>query len=253
MLSNSIAEWIISRCTSKERAASIAGDLIEIRSQKGDRWFWLSLAGTVVSLVWRRPFAFVAALYAGTWAYSAFQMAVFGIHAEHPLQELVWMPSFNLLIGIAAILWAVLLYGAIRYGLTDRTTQLTLTLTVLVTAMIYFWWQPVVLAMCIAASIVVAAISISVRERRGAIFALTAAVGAGVGTSMLAGFLDLRRLAYAGLIGDRELRMHPSIAWIDFCGLLAILWMTTAAFSRTHDYFLRKRLSNSEIEGGISA
>jgi hypothetical protein len=252
MLSNSVAEWIVCRCISKERAASIAGDLIEIKIKKGDTWFWLSLAGIVVSLVWRRFLAFLAALYAGGWAMSALQMAVFGIHSEHPVQEIPWVPWFSLLLGVGSILWAVLLYGAIRYGLADQTTQLTLALTALVTTVVGFWWQPVVLATCIAASILVAVISISVRERRTATVPLMAAIAAGVGTAIVLRFLDLRRLVYTGLIGDRELRMHPSIAWIDFCSVLTVLWMITAAFSHTHDYFLRKRMSNSETEGEVS-
>ncbi len=61
MHSASIAEWIVGRFTSGKRAASIVGDLLELESQNGALWFWLSLARVVLALAWRWPLAFVAA------------------------------------------------------------------------------------------------------------------------------------------------------------------------------------------------
>ncbi len=66
-----IAQWIVSRFTSKKRAAAIVGDLLELATQKGRLWFWFSLAGVVVSLAWRRPLAFAAALCVYFAAFSA--------------------------------------------------------------------------------------------------------------------------------------------------------------------------------------
>ena len=65
------AQWIVSRFTSKKRAAAIVGDLLELATQKGRLWFWFSLAGVVVSLAWRRPLAFAAALCVYFAAFSA--------------------------------------------------------------------------------------------------------------------------------------------------------------------------------------
>ena len=53
MRSASFAEWIIARFTTKARASSIIGDLLEAVPEKGNLWFWLSVAGVFFSLTWR--------------------------------------------------------------------------------------------------------------------------------------------------------------------------------------------------------
>jgi hypothetical protein len=250
MLNNAAAEWILRRCTSQDRAASIVGDLVELKAQKGAFWFWLSLMGVTLSLVWQRPLAFIAALYTGTWAFSAFQMAIWGVHAQHRPGEYFWMPVFSVLTGFGSMLWAVLLYSAIRYGLNDRVTQLTFALTGLVTAVIYLWWQPVVLAICIVVSICVISASILTQKYRRAIIVPFVTFAVSMAASIVAGLIDLqsRHIIYPDPIGDRELRAHPSIVWVDFACLLMVAWMTTTAFSRTHNYLLRKQSTDPEIE-----
>ncbi len=44
-----VAEWILRLVTTPDRAASIAGDLLEEASSRGIVWFWLNLFGTVAS------------------------------------------------------------------------------------------------------------------------------------------------------------------------------------------------------------
>ncbi len=43
MRSASIADWLLRRVASKEQAASIVGDLVEISPRKGIVWFWLAV------------------------------------------------------------------------------------------------------------------------------------------------------------------------------------------------------------------
>jgi hypothetical protein len=45
------AEWLLSLVVTRESAASMVGDLLE--EARGTVWFWISLAGTVCSLLWR--------------------------------------------------------------------------------------------------------------------------------------------------------------------------------------------------------
>jgi len=46
------AEWLLSLTTTRERAASTAGDLLEGSSGRGTFWFWWSLGRTTTSNVW---------------------------------------------------------------------------------------------------------------------------------------------------------------------------------------------------------
>jgi hypothetical protein len=96
MHSASIAEWIVARFTSEKRAASIVGDLLELKPQKGPLWFWISLARVIVALGWRRPLASIAAFYAASWAFGGFQMAIWGIHAQHRPPD-PWIGVFGVL------------------------------------------------------------------------------------------------------------------------------------------------------------
>jgi hypothetical protein len=47
------AEAILSLTTSRDHAASIAGDLVQQAPLKGTIWFWGSLVGTTASLTWK--------------------------------------------------------------------------------------------------------------------------------------------------------------------------------------------------------
>jgi hypothetical protein len=53
MHSDHIAEWILSLVTSRDRAASIAGDLTEGAAARGAVWFWTGVLRTAASLLWR--------------------------------------------------------------------------------------------------------------------------------------------------------------------------------------------------------
>jgi hypothetical protein len=155
-----IAEWILCRLISNERAASIVGDLVEIGERKGALWFWLSFAGVVFSSLWRRSLAFIAALYAGTWTFSEFIATADSIYSKHyPTGG--WNLAFGPLIFTGSTVWAVFFYAAIRYGFLDRTMQLAFVWAGLFTTVICFWWQPAMLAVCIAAAFFVVLGSIS--------------------------------------------------------------------------------------------
>lgn len=48
-----IAEWLLILVTSRERAASIVGDLVESADTQGSVWFWSSVLRATASLLWR--------------------------------------------------------------------------------------------------------------------------------------------------------------------------------------------------------
>ena len=118
MRSDFVAEWILARFTTRSRAASIVGDLLENRCEKGTLWFWRSFAGIVLAVAWRWPFAFASAFYLGLHALGALQMPIYGVNAAHrPPQE--WMLVFDVLPGLGMLLWMAAPYAAIRFGLRD--------------------------------------------------------------------------------------------------------------------------------------
>jgi hypothetical protein len=100
MRSIHIAEWILALVTSRDRAASTAGDLAERAAARGAVWFWFAVLRTATSLLWRdvtekpaRPaalaFAGLAVLVAADYLSAALDGVAFFIAALHtgrPLQ-----------------------------------------------------------------------------------------------------------------------------------------------------------------------
>ena len=52
-----IAEWILAQMFPADRAAAIAGDLLEDAASRGSGWFWRSVAETVFRSAWRELLA----------------------------------------------------------------------------------------------------------------------------------------------------------------------------------------------------
>jgi hypothetical protein len=244
MRNASVAEWIVSRFTSKERAASIVGDFVELESQKGAMWFWFSIAGVLLSLCWRRVLGLIAVLYASGWTYAHFQMALFGIHSRHRPMEL-WVEALLMLAFVGNLLWMMLLYGAISYGVRDRATQMLFLWTVLMTSIILFWLKPTILAACLALGLILAWSSMSNLENRRAMLVLTATTVAGVVSGFVAAYAGGRyqNFVYPGPLGIKGLTAHPSIIWVHICLLLIVVWNTTTVYSRMHARMTRNRLA----------
>jgi len=53
MRNTHLAEWVLSLVTSRERAVSTVGDLLEEAETRGALWFWASVGWTAWSLAWR--------------------------------------------------------------------------------------------------------------------------------------------------------------------------------------------------------
>lgn len=246
MHSSSIAEWIVARFTDKQRAVSMVGDLVELEPQKGSVWFWLSLIRVVISLSWRRSLAFIVAPYAGLWMLGKLAAGLQNSYLRHAPPGSWGVPgNLDLLPLIGAFFWLMLLYTAIRYGVSDRVTQLVLAFAGMITAVVYAWGQPMALAICIALGVCVLTASATGREYRRAAMVLLVAGVTGLGGWLLAMFLAYKyqRHVYPGPLGDRELREHPSIGWVSFALLMMTGWMITIACSRMHCWLMRdKRL-----------
>jgi hypothetical protein len=253
MRSHAVAEWIVGRFTNKSRAASILGDLEELKPQKGRLWFWLSFVRVVFSLAWRRPIAFVAAVLATfVWVGGDMSLVVpiWRSHA-YKLPDHRWMFASNVLSTIGTVLLTVLMYSAIRYGFRDGLTRLALVLTPIVAAaVIYCWWQSAVLAVSILVGILVAAAYIANKQRIREVLAFTIVIVVGSAGSVLASRLWS---LYLHLIhGKAEVRAHPSAIWVSLCISLCELLLTTLlvtiACSRTHGWLMAAQRLDSEID-----
>jgi hypothetical protein len=127
-----LLERVLARFTTPDRAASILGDLLETSHTKGKLWFWVSFARVLLSLAWRAPAAWFG-------AYAAGGMLFVSMVNHDPLWNsvgfkdvdpsgLVTVLSFCF-VGIPGIaLWFIAPYAALRFGLSDRFTQLAVSL-----------------------------------------------------------------------------------------------------------------------------
>jgi hypothetical protein len=244
---------MVARFTSKKRAAAVVGDLAELEPQKGLLWFWASTARVVLSLSWRRVLAFIAAFYGGNWALRGF-VAASGIYAQHRPPEHFWMALVTVLSLAGMFLCMLLFYTALRYGTQNRVTQLALTWTGLVTAVIFLWWQPVILLACVALSIWLMSLAILKTEYRKAALVILVSVATGFGGFLLTAYLDARytRFIYSGPIGSKELQEHPSVVWLGFCMMFITTWLVTTACSHMHHWLLRDKLLDEEVEEGVA-
>ncbi len=252
MLNASIAEWVLRRLASPERAASMVGDLVEIGEQRGPLWFWFSLAGVALSLAWRRPLAFVATLYAGVWTFGWFMNTTDTIYSQHYPQGL-WNNAFGPLILVGSTLWAAFLYVAIRYGVLDRAAQMTFVWAGLITAVIYFWWQPVVLGLCIAVALLLVSASMAKRSLREEALVVLVSVALGSAARFLAiipaglyqNFLG-RRLHI--LWGSREVQEHRSLLWAYLCMVVLSFLASTSVWARLHNWLMRSHRLDLEAD-----
>jgi hypothetical protein len=241
MHSVSTAEWIVARFAGKKQAASIVGDLLEVKPQKGTYWFWFSLAGVVLSLAWRRPVAFVAAICT-FFAACGGSFLLQSLHLRFMVPDYPWRNVWGVLFLVSNGLWLTLVYAAIRFGVRDRVTQISLALAPLTTAGLYFWSRPAILLASITLIACVVAASILRSERRRAALVLLVVLMAGCGVFLLTdGVATLyRHFMYPGLAGDSEMQRHPGLLWIEFCMLFLMTpWMMTSACSRMHRWLLR--------------
>ncbi len=241
MRSDSLAEWILRLCTSRDRAASVIGDLIELRQRKGLPWFWLSLAGAVVRLLWRPVAALVAAFYANNWAFSIFQMTLWGVHSHHHIPDGPWAALlFGILSVTSASLCLILVYAAVRYSTLDAATQIAAAFAAVTTGIIYLWWQPIGLGLVLTVliAVLVASQSSSVRRKDfTTVFAAVIVANAGFLVTMCLATVWQRHL-FAGQWGDKEMRAHPSLLWLTFFLMLITAWLTTVTYSALRSHFM---------------
>jgi hypothetical protein len=245
-----IAEWIVARFTSKKRAAAIVGDLLELAPENGRPWFWLSLAGVILSLAWRRPLAFAAALCVYFAAFSASFWRAY-LHFRFTIPDPHWRTVWGVLFQASNCLWFIVVYAAIRHGVRDRVTRLLLALSVPITAGLYCWERPTILVACIALTIcVLAASTLNNKLRRGLLIVVAVLmVNAGI-FLLTAGLIALcLRFLHPAPTGNGGMQPALAVQWVEFCMLFLIAPLAmTSAYSRMHNWLMRDPSPDSQTQ-----
>ncbi|HEY4837263.1 MAG TPA: hypothetical protein VIH72_01565 [Candidatus Acidoferrales bacterium] len=149
MHSASFAEWIIAGFTTKARAASIIGDLLEAVPEKGRLWFWLSVARVFFSLTWRRPLAYVAAMGIVLCWVRAFRFTVFGRPSSFAVLTQQWMQQYLHVLVANSLLSVAFVYTAIVYGPEDPFVRRIAIVWILFEGLIFFGTTPGVALACV--------------------------------------------------------------------------------------------------------
>lgn len=219
-----LAEWILRRTTTPERAEAEIGDLLELRPVKGGLWFWAAVLRLAARQGWRGLLAFLAAFYGAAWGQQALMMRTSGYNSPHPFPSVfpdpIWWLKFlpSYLDWTGTICLALFLYIGIRFGPGDKLVQGAAFLGATIWLVVFFWWQPIVFILACAVSIC------------SGIWALTRKIWHGTLLSIAALALTYVCLVFGGyyltflyqkqiagpLIGTAELHAHPSITWVAF-------------------------------------
>jgi hypothetical protein len=232
------AEWILARCTDGSRAASIVGDLLEMTAERGSFAFWFPVVRIVISFVWLRTLAFVAAFYVGLFSITEFRELVYGTRWVHPPPGR-WAPPIAL-VWLEILLCIAASYAVIRYGIRDTFAQLAAAFCCLMTLTIISGWKPIVTVVCIllAASVLI----VSVRSARWsrALVALVAALAFGFAGSFVA--LQLQRMSLD------VFAPYAVPRWVDVCYQVLTIWTVTAPCAWAHKRIIQRDQETLGVE-----
>jgi hypothetical protein len=177
-----IAEWMLKHAAGAERGTAVYGDLTEMAGTRGHLWFWFAYARTLFIFTWRTPVAVVAAVVSIKYLRSRVFARLLGAYYIHPNYARIYedrmlvhrhpylshIPS-TVSLAAVSVLWIVLPYIAIRFGLKNRLTYLAGVLFLLGLPVYTFRPQLFIVTGFASALIVVAALA-SAEWRRQMVF-----------------------------------------------------------------------------------
>jgi hypothetical protein len=243
MRSASLAEWIIARFTTKDRAACIIGDLLEAVPEKGKLWFWVSVAGVFFSLTWRHALALAGAFYLFSYprvSGHALMLSASEMEIEIVVRQTLKTLFYAYLFSLGFQLRLGVFYMAIRYGLKDMFVRYILAAWVLVAILNrYFYKSPQIVIACVGlASCAVVYSAVSAQRRKG-LLALACVIAILFAWYEFSGPMDLILFRAMLLVAPS----HTSLA----ASLMALL-VQTFVFARVHYLFFEKNSRSSKSE-----
>ena len=182
-----LADWLLARYTTEACAASIIGDLIEDRHERGGIGFWWSLCTILWSFVWRRALAFAVALVFGLISFDFLHNLMYTVHATYvPSGEWgIWLDFICL---TSILLSFGMAYTAVRYGVKDIFAQQVIALWGLTAILSAYWWMPVVTVAVTILGVSFLLFSFFFAPRRQALLASVVALSFAVAVYWLASF-----------------------------------------------------------------
>ncbi len=224
------AEMVLSLVATRERAATIAGDLVEGAAGR-DSWFWRSLATTAIALFWRSGLAylltgFIAALM--IWGFNQSAKAPHGVGRIGTLFG--WCATLLLMTAVRS---------ALRYGLHDMVTLLSAVLGLAASCGVWFRWVAPVPLICGAAAVCIVSFSVMTKDGRKALGIVSAVIV----LSGIGGFLILGLLAgaVAGKCNQTWLGWIATLVFLGAQALLISIVLDRAKSSITLDSVVRLR------------
>lgn len=176
MPSVTVAEWLLSRFTSRTQAASIVGDIVESGGNKSGFHFWSSFIPVLCSMALRGCIAYAAALGLGLFSHDFLHNLVFTANAAHQPPH-GWKFLFDFVCLVSVLLSFAVPYLAIRFGLHDAFTQEVVFGWGLTCVFSVYWWIPAVSVVCIVLTAGGLVSSIISANRRRTMLAFVVALG----------------------------------------------------------------------------
>jgi hypothetical protein len=237
MRSSQWAEWIVGRFTSSAKAATLIGDLEELRPQKGSLWFWSSLDLFVAGLCWRRIVALIVVSYLAMRIFGGLTFIVARAISQHqPHQS--WVSALLIFLEIDALLWITSIFAAIRYGIRDRGAQLAFLWAGLGTAVVVSWSHLPVFLFSIGLCAVLMVLSIVNRENRRRICVLAVTVEIGFVSSLIVTFFEVVLFRSSDFHGNISVQEHSKMFWLASLLPMVSAWVAVSVFSRMHRWAL---------------
>lgn len=226
-----VAEWLLARNTTKARAASIIGDLIEDGHGRGGIGFWWSLCTILCSFVWRRAIAFAVAVIFGLTSFDFLHNLVYIVHAAYvPSNEWRTLLDFACLASI--LLSFGMAYTVARFGVKHVFAQQVIALWGIASILSVYWWKPIVVAAVTVLGTCFLLLSLFSARRRRALKASIVALAFAIGVYGVASF-SMQNLA----------EVHaPAFKNLAFYVFTLGLVLQPAVYSRVHTIFWRDKL-----------
>jgi hypothetical protein len=182
-----ISERLLSFFVSRDRAAAIVGDLLELHC--GRLEFWLAVSRTTWTLSWRLGLGFLLAAAAELYAF--FVVNNWAARPPHGVDGTAIFSGWCF-----ALFGAGAVFSIIRFGVFDAISRLPIVLAVLTGLDAFFWWMPLMRLTSVATAVLVVVLSCLTRQGR---LALRRLIGA-----MLAAAAPLITMLYLGTKATAE-------------------------------------------------
>ncbi len=226
-----VAEWMLRRVVDRQRASEIVGDQLETRAGAptvGESLrFWASIVWVCVVFSWRTPVATLLAAVAGILAWWPFAITGSRLHLSEQLHSPQVAAVAFLSLSISMLLWAEAVFSAVRFGVRDELTKLSLGASLLGSfAACCLWWLPhgaVILRVGVAALILFQMTSAGRRR------ALAIWLPVVLGTWFVARFLLTS--AFANFhVGPRKLGLYTTLYLYVSVGSVPLLLAFTSVY-----------------------